>query len=141
MKKFKNSERGFVAAEAVLGIGIFILLSTLVITMLLNIYNTNLSTHRSAMATNYAVEILENAKSLNYYDSKLAEGEYEGNDILGIELAENYIAKFTIKDYNKLEGNEGKENVIKILKLNIEYQDGELTKNIEMNTLKLNNNI
>ena len=141
MNKFKNSASGFIAAEAVLGIGIFILLSTLAITVILNIYSTNLSTHRLAMATNYAVEILENAKSLNYYDSKLASGEYEGNDILGVDLAENYIAKLTVKDYNKLEGNEGKENVIKILKINIEYQDGELTKNIEMNTLKLNNNI
>lgn len=136
-----KSNKGYVAADAVLGIGIFIILSGLVILLVINIYNTNLSMHRTSMATNYAVEILENAKLLNYYDSKLEQGEYEGKSLLGVELSDNYTAKLSIKDYNKLEGNESKENLIKILELNIEYQDGDLTKNIKINTLKLNNNI
>ncbi len=136
-----KSNKGYVAADAILGIGIFIILSGLVILLVINIYNTNLSMHRTSMATNYAVEILENAKLLNYYDSKLEQGEYEGKNLLGVELSDNYTAKLSIKDYNKLEGNESKENLIKILELNIEYQDGDLTKNIKINTLKLNNNI
>jgi len=141
MGKFKNNEKGFIAAEAVLGIGVFILLSTLAIILVLNIYNVNLSTHRLATAVDYAVEILENAKLLNYYDSKLAAGEYSGNSLLGVQLGENYIANLVIKDYNKFEGNESKENLIKILKIYIEYTDGELTKSIEISTLKLNNNV
>lgn len=136
-----KSNKGYVAADAVLGIGIFIILSSLVILLVINIYNTNLSMHRASMATNYAVEILENAKLLNYYDSKLAQGEYSGKSLLGVNLSDNYTAKLNIKDYNKLAGNEDKENLIKILELNIEYQDGDLKKNIKINTLKLNNNI
>jgi len=159
MKKNINSEHGFVAAEAILGIGAFLLLSTLAITIILNIYNINLATHRNSMAINYAVEILENAKSLNYYDSKLKENkdgylskteDSSSNTLMGVELAENYIAKLIIEDYNKIEGNEDKENVIKILTVNIEYFDNKkredvgnenhLTKNIEISTLKLNSN-
>lgn len=139
--KKMNSNKGYVAADAVLGIAIFIILSTLSILLLINIYNTNLSMHRVAMATNYAVEILENAKLLDYTDSNLQEGKYEGKSLLGVNLSDNYTAKLNIKDYNKIEGNENKENVIKILELDIEYQDGELTKNIKINTLKLNNKI
>lgn len=139
MKISKRSSSGYVAVDAMLGIGMFIILSSLVITMLFNIYNTNLSNHRLAVATDYAVEILENAKLLNYYDSKLNAGYYEGRDMLGVNMGENYIAKLNIIDYNKLEGNEQKENVIKILELNIEYKDGELTKNVKINTLKFNN--
>lgn len=135
----RKSSKGYVAAEAVLAIGIFIILSTLIITLLFNVYNTNLSSHRLAMATNYAVEILENIKLLNYYDSKLDAGNYEGRDLLGVNLEENYIAKLNIIDYNKLEGNEHKENLIKVLEINIEYQDGDLTKNVKINTLKINN--
>lgn len=136
-----NSNKGYVAADAVLGISIFIMLSTLAILLLMNIYNTNLSMHRASMATNYAVEILENAKLLDYTDANLQEGQYEGKNLLGVNLSENYNAKLNIKDYNKIEGNENKENLIKILELNIEYQDGNLTKNIKINTLKLNNNV
>lgn len=139
MKINRKSSKGYVAAEGVLAIGIFIILSTLVITLLFNVYNTNLSSHRLAMATNYAVEILENIKLLNYYDSKLDAGNYEGRDLLGVNLEENYIAKLNIIDYNKLEGNEHKENLIKVLEINIEYQDGDLTKNVKINTLKINN--
>lgn len=139
MKISKKSSKGYVAVDATLGIAIFIILSTLVITVLLNIYNINLSSHRLAMATNYAVEILENAKSLNYYDSKLNDGNYESKELLGVTLGENYIAKLNIIDYNKIEGNESKENVIKVLELNIEYQEGKLTKNVKINTLKINN--
>lgn len=135
MKINKKSEKGFVAADAVLGISIFIILSILVIAIVFNIYSVNSSSHRLAMATNYAVEILENAKLLDYYDSQLNQGLYEGNEMLGVQLAENYIAKLNIKDYNKIEGNENKENVIKILELNIEYKDGDLTKNIKISTL------
>lgn len=137
----KKSETGYVAADAVLGIGIFIILSGLVITLILNIYNTNLSMHRLSMATNYAVEILENAKLLNYNDNKLEQGAYEGDSILGVNLSDNYTAKLNIKDYNKIEGNEDKQNLIKILELDIEYKDGDLTKNLKIDTLKLNNNI
>ena len=139
-KKLKRN-KGYVAADAVLGIGIFIVLSSLVILLVINIYNTNLSMHRTSMATNYAVEILENAKLLDYTDPSLQAGEYEGKNLLGVNLSENYNAKLIIQDYNKTEGNENKENLIKILELNIEYQDGDLTKNIKINTLKLNNNV
>jgi len=139
--QIKKSEKGYVAADAALGIGIFIILSGLVITLILNIYNTNLSMHRLSMATNYAVEILENAKLLNYNDNKLEQGSYEGASILGVNLSDNYTAKLNIKDYNKLEGNEDKQNLIKILELDIEYMDGDLTKNLKIDTLKLNNNI
>lgn len=139
MKINQKSSKGYVAADAVLAIGIFIILSTLVVALLFNVYNTNLSSHRLAMATNYAVEILENIKLLNYYDSKLDAGNYEGRNLLGVNLEENYIAKLNIIDYNKLEGNEQKENLIKILEINIEYQDGNLTKNVKINTLKINN--
>jgi len=140
MKKIKN-ENGYTAVDAILGVGIFLLLSGAAIFLMLNIYNANLSMHRVAMATNYAVQILENAKLLNYYDSKLNEGMYEGKELLGVTLSDNYNAKLNIKDYNKLEGNENKENLLKILELDINYQDGNLVKNIKIHTLKENNNI
>ena len=133
-----KSARGYVTADAVLGIGIFLILSTLIVTLLFNIYSVKVSSHRMAMATNYAVEILENAKILDYHDSKLNAGVYEANDILGVNMGKNYIAKLSIMDYNKLQGNEKKENLIKILQLNIEYDDGELKKNIKFDTLKYN---
>ena len=83
-KKLKRNN-GYVAADAVLGIGIFIVLSSLVILLVINIYNTNLSMHRTSMATNYAVEILENAKLLDYTDPSLQAGEYEGKNLLKIK--------------------------------------------------------
>ena len=138
MGKNLKSASGYVAADAALGIGIFLILSVLVVALLFNIYSINISSHRLAMATNYAVEILENAKSLNYYDSKLKAGTYENTELLGVKMEENYIAKLNRIDYNKLQGNEKKENLIKILQLNIEYNDGDLKKNIKFNTLKYN---
>lgn len=137
MNKFKK-ERGFVAIDAALGTTILIILSGLVIVLVLNVYNTNISMHRSSMATDYTVEILENAKLLNYYDTKLIEGTYEGNNILGVNLGNNYNARLVVQDYNKIEGNEDKKDLIKILELTLEYTDGNLNKNIKVSTLKIN---
>lgn len=137
-----NSNKGFVAAEAILGVGIFLLLSTLIVSLVLTTYNVQSSTHRVAMATNYVVEILEAAKALDYNDSLLDEGVYEaGVAFLGVKISENYDITLTITDYNKMSGNEGKEDYFKILDVNVQYKDGNLTKDFKMSTLKYNNNI
>ena len=138
MKINIKSSTGFSTADAIIGISIFMTLSIVVIALLFNLYNTNMSNHKLAMATNYAVEILENAKILGYNDSRLRAGNYEGNEILGVNLPENYIAKLNVIDYNKLQENTQKRDLIKILEVNIEYEDGNLVKNIKIRTLKLN---
>ena len=136
-KNFLKRNNGFVFAEAVLAGFILMIMSGVVIALVFNIYSSKLSLHRTAMATNYCVEILEQVKILNYDDEKLEPAEKDIEELFGITLADNYKATIKIENYNDLLTNQDKLDVIKIVNLNIEYQDGELTKNIEMRTLKI----
>lgn len=140
MKKLK-SEKGFTTADATVAIIIITLSLSLIATLVYNSYVQVLSTHKSSMATFYAVQILEKVNKLEYYDVYLQEGTTtktpEGT-LLDIPIDNNYNATLNIQDYNKQEGNEDKQDLIKTVEVIISYTDNSEPKNISIKTLKLN---
>lgn len=137
-----RSNQGFTALDATAAIVIVSLMITLISTITYNAYTQLLSTHKNAMATSYAVEILEKVNKLRYDDSSIANGTYQTSEdnptILGININSGYTAILGIQDYNKTAGNTTKRDLIKIVTAIIVYEDAGVEKNIMIKTLKLN---
>ena len=140
IKKIKQ-QNGFTTTDATIAIIIVTFALILISTIVYNTYIQTLSTHKNSMATFYAVEVLEKVQKLDYNDVYLEEGVLDSNvsnEILGIPIDSNYNVKLYIEKYNSSEHNIGKEDIIKILKVEVKYTDDKLVKNIEISTLKLN---
>ena len=144
MSKKSNlkSDNGFTAIDISVAIVILTLMITLISTITYNAYTQLLSTHKTSVATMYAVEILEKVSKTQYDSSKLLEGTYrtteDNPNILGIDISTGYTAILGVQDYNKIAGNAGKEDLIKIITVAIVYDDSGIEKNIMYKTLKLN---
>lgn len=138
MQRLK-SEKGFSAMDGTIALIIVALALGLIATLVYNTYIQALSTHKNSMATFYAVEVLEKANKMEYYDVYLQQGtKTTSESILDIPVDSNYTITLDIKDYNKLPGNEEKKDLIKILEVTVKYDDNDVEKNITLKTLKYN---
>ena len=144
---FKDKLRqnnGVVEMDVMMAMIIVVIFITMISMITINLYSSLVAMQKSAVCTDYAVKILENAELLPYTDDRLATGPYvkdygqSNNEILGIIVDTNYKVELDITNYNQTSGNEDKQDLIKILDLKIYYQESNLEKNIEIKTLKIN---
>ena len=139
MQKLK-SENGFSATDGTLAVIIVSVFLVLIASLIYNTYVQVLATHRNAMATLYAVEVLEAVNKLDYSDGSLNQGttSTQGGSILGVSIDSNYLVELGIQDYNQTSGNTGKQDLIKIVEVAVSYMENNIQKNISIKTLKLN---
>ena len=121
--------------------GIDISVSILIITLftgvisglLYNIYLTSMNVTRTAIASNIAIDLLEYAQELDYEDvgSDLVI-RYEQN--IG-QVPNGYTCTSTVTKHSTLLNE--KEDIIKIIEVNIEYSVGKMQEQLILKTLKV----
>lgn len=137
---FKN-KKGVTTIDVAISLVIIMLFVSIFATLIFSVYISNQSVKRNTIATTYMTDIFEKINTLEYDDTRLLAGNYyedDENKILDITIADGYSANLKITDYNKIEGNENKEDLIKIIELDINYKVGQSDKKLTAKTLKIN---
>lgn len=116
LEKLKKNN-GATMSDVVVAMLIITLFTGILTTSFLNIYKNNISIRMNALAVNYAIKILEDIDKKTY-----EEVTNELNDSINqnYQLQQGYSASINIQNYN--ENDENKEDIIKIVTVNIKYK-------------------
>ena len=135
LKKIKQN-KGFTTADIIIAIAIIMVFVGTMTTVFYNYYITTTSRNRNAMATNCIIDIIEKIKQMDYanVDAATIDLEVEKMKKNGI-IPNGYKPKVTVQSYNKMPGNTGKQDVIKILTVKLEYVVGNKNEKLEISTL------
>lgn len=147
-----KSNKGFTLIELSIAIVAVVLFAILVSNINYTIYTNSVDAKKTAIATEKAVEILEYVGSINIEDcfdeegnlnedssiieelqTKYEEASIGENNIININLDNNYQCIIGFDDYAVLENNIGKEiekNILKIVTVKIEFNVGKNTEGV-----------
>lgn len=133
--KLKNN-KGFTGIDISVAIVVFIIFSSIVITLFYNTTITSKKIERKAIATNLCINIVETLKECEF-DSLTTTGDTPTlisletlRTISGetLEIPNGYEAQITIENYKG-------ENIIKILEVIINYKENNKTEEVKIETL------
>ncbi len=135
MEKIKQN-KGFTAQDVVISIIIIVIFVSLITTLFYNFYISTSAKNRNAIALNCIIDVIEEAKILNYDElnqTKIEEllGTLKSNKT----IPNGYEVIAELQKYNELDGNTEKKDIIKILKVKVQYLVGQKTEKIEISTL------
>lgn len=138
MKVFKStSNKGFTTAEIIISIIIIILFTSVIVSAYYNYYISVQSKNRKTIATNIIIDIIENVEIMKYDDVN-----QDSINILIEELKNNgtifktgYTVTATLQKYNEIEGNQDKQDLIKILNVKVEYLINNIRQTNEVTRL------
>ena len=156
MHKKINSQKGITGVDITISIFIIVIFSSLIATIFYNISIANTSKKRNATASIYITEVLEEVGKMNYDDvttellkSHITEKYSNSSDIYiedynGNYEVNGYTITMEVTNYNETYGeengvsydNRGKEDVIKIVKVKVEYKVGKNIDFIEISRIK-----
>lgn len=130
------ANKGFTTTDIVISIIIIIIFVSIITTLFYNFYLSTSAKNRNAIALNCIIDVIEEAKMLNY--DELDQTKIQ--DLLGIlksnkTIPNGYEVSVNVQRYNELEGNNTKKDLIKILKVKVEYLVGQKNEKIEISTL------
>lgn len=136
MKEKIIRNKGFTMADVVISIVIIIIFVSIITTLFYNFYLSTSAKNRNAIALNCIIDVIEQAKMLNY--DELEQTKIE--ELLGTlksnkTIPNGYEVNAELQKYNELDGNTDKKDLIKILKVKIQYLVGQKTEKIEISTL------
>lgn len=126
-----KSNSGFTMTDLVVALIIFLIFSGLVVTAFYSSYVVNSKTKITASATNYSIQILEDIDKITYDE---VQNGMENMYRQKFSIPDGYSLKMEVTDYN--EGND-KEDLIKNVKLTIEYKIAGDTEKIVINKIKV----
>lgn len=126
-----KSNSGFTMTDLVVALIIFLIFSGLVVTAFYSSYVVNSKTKITASATNYSVQILEDIDKITYDE---VQNGMENTYRQKFSIPDGYSLKMEVTNYN--EGND-KEDLIKNVKLTIEYKIAGDTEKIVINKIKV----
>lgn len=126
-----KSNSGFTMTDLVGAMIIFLIFSGLIVTAFYNSYVVNSKTKITASATNYSIQILEDIDKITYDE---VQNGMENTYRQKFSIPNGYILKMEVTNYN--EENE-KEDLIKNVKLTIEYKIAGDTEKIVINKIKV----
>lgn len=162
MKKIQfKSNKGFAASDALIAISIIALFSGVIASISYNIYLANSNIKRMSMANSYIAEVFEYANKIYYEDvTEQNLTEYFNNKYYYSEgkvprqraeakiketpeeiLDTPFKINLDITNYNETEGNTDKLDLIKQIKMIVEYNIGNKQQKIEMTTIKKRENL
>ena len=135
MKNILKNEKGLSGVDIVISIGIITLFATIIATIFSNLYVSNTRAIRQQAATNYAIQILEKVDELYYSEVtdenfEVKEIENGKHQVAGIEISKGYNVNISIEKYNE------NFDVIKTVKVNIQYKVGKKDETLEMQKIK-----
>lgn len=126
-----KSNSGFTMTDLVVALIIFLIFSGLVVTAFYSSYVVNSKTKITASATNYSIQILEDIDKITYDE---VQNGMENTYRQKFSIPDGYSLKMEVTNYN--EGND-KEDLIKNVKLTIEYKIAGDTEKIVINKIKV----
>lgn len=140
MKRFLKSNKGITGADAVLGVALAILFSGIIATLSYNIYVTSSSLKRSSKALEYITSTFEYVAT-QYYDNVTEDNikNYISTKLDGkISINEGtpYKAQVSVTNYNQMEGNTDKLDLVKEITMLVTYKLGDKDQTIEIKTAK-----
>lgn len=140
MKRFLKSNKGITGADAVLGVALAILFSGIIATLSYNIYVTSSSLKRSSKALEYITSTFEYVAT-QYYDNVTEDNikNYISTKLDGkISINEGtpYKAQVSVTNYNQMEGNTDKLDLVKEITMSVTYKLGDKDQTIEIKSAK-----
>lgn len=131
-----KNNRGFTTADIVVGIIIIILFISIITTSFYNYYVSIQSKSRKTLATNSIIDVIENVEIMNYDDITIDSVNNLINQLtLEGNIPNGYKITAILQKYNETEGNENKQDIIKILTVRAEYTVNNKQENIEIKRL------
>ncbi len=154
MKKINklSDNKGVTGADLSIAVVAIIIFVSIITSLFYNVYIMNQKTTRMSEATDIITTIFEKIDVMDYENVSLENNEKELsvylNDYIDNEnqsQSENvykgkkggYNVTLNIEKYNEQDGNQDKEDIIKKITINVEYNVGNKTQSIEMSTLKV----
>lgn len=117
-------QRGVTQADIIISVIIIVLFVSVITTGFYNYYKSIQSKNRVAVATNIVIDVIENIEMMEY-------DQINNNSIITLleklktegTIIDPYIVTASIQNYNEIEGNSEKKDLIKILKVKVEFND------------------
>ena len=134
--KIGKEKKGFTTSEVVVAIIIIVLFVGVISTGFYNYYMSVQSKNRTAQATSYLIDVIENVQKMNYEDVS----QESVNQLLE-EVRQNqkspsgYTLTAVVSKYNEQPGKSDKKDLIKILQVRIDYSVGKQSEKVETTTL------
>ena len=136
IKQRIQNEKGYSAADLSIAIIILILFVSLITTVYYNYYMSVAAKNRQAAATNAVIDVMEQIEKMPYetVDTQSAQAKiqelYEQN-----KIAKGYTVTALVEKYNEMPANTQKEDLIKTVKVTVQYTVSDKTQTIEMSHL------
>lgn len=140
-----RQEKGITTADLAIAIIILIIFVSLISTAFYNYYISSAGKNRSAIATNCAIDVIEQVKKMEYdqITQETVEQLVEKMKTTGIEVSTGntiyipkpYIVTVNLKNYHQTEGNTDKKDVIKQLTVTVQYEVSKKTEQIQISRL------
>lgn len=128
--------KGFTSQDVVISIIIIVIFVSIITTLFYNFYISTSAKNRNAIALNCIIDVIEQAKMLNYDELDQTKIEELLETLTSNKTIPNgYEVNVELQKYNELEGNTDKKDLIKILKVKVQYLVGQKTEKIEISTL------
>lgn len=149
MKKIQlKKDGGFAASDALIAILIITLFTGIIATLLYNIYLSNTSLKRMSKANQYVIDVLEYADKIYYDDVEkeslkayFNEKYYQNTEVKSTFIGEDepntpYKVIIDVQNYNELEGNENKLDLVKEITVTVKYKLGSRNQEIAVKKVK-----
>lgn len=142
--KWKEN-KGITTADIAIAIIVLVMFVSLITNAFYNYYISTAGKNRSAIATNCAIDVIEQVKKMQYDEidtqsiqTLVKQMKTTGITVLegsNIYIPEPYTISTTLEKYNETTGNTNKKDVIKKLTIKVEYMVGKKIQSIEMSKL------
>lgn len=135
-KKKYMDNRGFSTTDIIIAIIIIILFVSIITTGYYNYYISTQSRTRKTIATNIIIDIIENVEMMEYDDISTSYVEELINSLKAEgNISKEYQVQVVVEKYNETQGNENKKDLIKILKVKVEYIVSKKKESLEITRL------
>lgn len=136
MEKKIRDNKGFTTTDIIVAIIIIILFVSVITSAYYNYYISSQSKTRKTMATNIVIDIIENVEMMPYDDVSInSVNELVENLRTNATIQNGYTVTISLEKYNETPGNEDKKDLIKILKVKIEYLVSKRQESLEITRL------
>lgn len=135
LKEKLKENKGFSSADIVTSIIILMLFTGLVASLFYNYYISSSKITRNSVACLCIIDTIENIQKMSYEDINNESITAKIQELYNNKtIPSQYQVTANIEKYNEIQGNEDKEDIIKILTVNVQY-----SLNNKIQTLSIKN--
>lgn len=129
--KLLMQNKGFTGVEITVAIVVLTIVISLITVLFFNIYLSYSDSKRNSEATAYATQIMELVQKMYYNE---VTNENLAQKVLEMNIPSSYSIQVQVDNYNN--GDNTKEDLVKTVKIAVNYQVGQQNKNVSFETIK-----